>query len=183
MNSKPVQMQTQFSRAWCMPNGNTFEIKPISDFIGKYLKTELYSIDPFANRNKIATVTNDLNPEFQTNYNLDALDFLKLFKDESVDLVLFDPPYSPRQVSECYKSLGQTVNMKTTQSSFWSNLKNEISRIVKPGGYVLSFGWNTNGIGKNRGFVIEEVKLVAHGGHHNDTICIAERKFTKSPFS
>ena len=34
-----------------------------------------------------------------------ALEFLKKFEDKSVDIVLYDPPYSARQVSECYKKL------------------------------------------------------------------------------
>jgi hypothetical protein len=93
-----------------------------------------------------------------------------------VDFVLYDPPYSPRQVSECYKKFGKTVNMQTTQASFWSNLKKEIERITKSNGIVISFGWNTNGIGKTKGFEIIEILLVAHGGAHNDTICTVERK-------
>jgi hypothetical protein len=41
---------------------------------------------------------------------------------------------------------------------------------------VLSFGWNTSGMGKARGFEIEEILLVCHGSDHNDTICMAERR-------
>jgi DNA modification methylase len=114
----------------------------------------------------------------KTEFNMDAIDFLKTFEDESLDIVFFDPPYSPRQVSECYKKLGKTVNMQTTQASFWSNMKIEIARILKPNGIVLCFGWNSQGIGKTRGFIMEEILLVAHGGYHNDTICTAERKST-----
>jgi hypothetical protein len=69
-----------------------------------------------------------------------------------------------------------SVNMQTTQSSFWGNIKKEISRIIKKDGIVISFGWNSNGIGKTKGFIIEEILLVAHGGNHNDTICVVERK-------
>jgi hypothetical protein len=168
----------KISKKWAMPNGNTFEIKPIKEFIQFYNSSNLESADPFANRNRIAKYVNDLDPEMETEFNMDAIDFLKTFKDESLDLVFFDPPYSPRQVSECYKKLGKTVNMQTTQASFWSNMKIEIARIVKPNGIVLCFGWNSQGIGKTRGFIMEEILLVAHGGHHNDTICTAERKST-----
>lgn len=172
----------KFSKEWEMPNGNTFDIKCIGRFIERYNKADIVSIDPFSNKNKIAKVTNDLNPEYKTDYNLDALDFLKVFEKDSVDLLLFDPPYSPRQVSECYKAMGKTVNMQTTQATFWSNLKDEVSRIVAPGGMVLCFGWNSGGIGIKRGFKMEEIMLVAHGGWHNDTICTAERKIIHSLF-
>ncbi len=162
------------TRIWAMPNSNTFSIKPINELVKRHLRGR--SIDPFANNSKLATITNDLNPEFDTHCNMDALDFLVCFKTESVDTVLFDPPYSPRQVSECYKTLGKTVNMQTTQASFWGNIKKEITRIAKPRGKVISCGWNSGGIGKVAGFQLLEILLVPHGGWHNDTIVTVEQK-------
>ncbi len=165
----------RIEREWAMPNKNTFSIKPISKLIKEEM-TEGTWIDPFANSNKFANITNDLNPEFDTDYHLDTLDFLKLFNENSVDGVLYDPPYSPRQVSECYNSIGFNVTQETTRASFWGNHKIEIGRIVKVGGKVISFGWNTGGIGQKYGFEIERILLVPHGGWHNDTICTVERK-------
>lgn len=162
-------------RVWAMPNKNTFEIKPIHDLIKDEMTDGLW-IDPFANRNKFATVTNDLNQEFDTDFHLDALDFMKLFDTDSVDGVLYDPPYSPRQVSECYNNVGYNVTWDTTKASFWGNHKREISRIVKIGGKVITFGWNSGGIGSKYGFEIEKILLVPHGGWHNDTICTVEVK-------
>lgn len=172
------------NRAWAMPNKHTFDIKPIKELISRYVSmfehssdvSPYLSIDPFANKNRIAKVTNDLDTQYETNYNLDAIDFLKLFSTKAVSLVLYDPPYSPRQVSECYTSLGQTVNMQTTQSSYWGNQKKEIGRIVEDGGIVITCGWNSGGIGKKHGFEIVEILLVAHGGWHNDTIVTVERR-------
>jgi hypothetical protein len=177
-----TENRVKFSRVWEMPNSRTYSIKCIDGIIRKYVKPEMYSIDPFANESKIATVTNDLNKEYKTDHNLDAIDFLGLFGKDSVDAVLFDPPYSPRQVSECYKLLGKTVNFETTQSSFWTNLKNKIAHITRVGGYVISFGWNSNGIGQTLGFELVEILLVAHGGAHNDTIVTVERKVQGSLF-
>ena len=166
----------KIERIWAMPNKNTFDIKPIKKLIQEELdKGELW-IDPFANKNKFAKITNDLNPEYSTDYHLDALDFLKMFNDSSVDGILYDPPYSPRQVSECYQNFGLEVTMKTTQASFWVNHKKEIARILKKGGKVITFGWNSGGIGKTYGFKIERILLVPHGGWHNDTICVVEVK-------
>lgn len=163
------------NRKWCMPNKNTFDIKPIKEIINKYLVDGII-IDPFANKNKIATITNDLDKQYDTNYHMDATDFLRMFDDTSVDMILYDPPYSPRQVSECYKNLGMTVNMKTTQASYWSNQKKEIGRILKPNGIVITCGWNSGGIGKKYGMEIQEILLVPHGGWHNDTIVTVEKK-------
>lgn len=163
-------------RKWSMPNKHTFDIPPIHALIQEERTPGGLWIDPFANQNKLADLTNDLNPVYDTDYHLDALDFLKLFQDESVDGVLYDPPYSPRQVSECYHDVGYDVTWDTTKASFWSNHKREISRIVKPGGKVITFGWNSGGIGYQYGFEISRILMVPHGGWHNDTICTVEIK-------
>lgn len=169
-------MNIEFNRIWAMPNKNTFSIKAVASLIEKHNHADFLSIDPFANTSRLAKVTNDIDWIMGTDFALDALSFLKTFDDESVDLVLFDPPYSPRQVSECYKSLGLTVSSQDTQSKFWGDLKKEIARITRLNGKVISFGWNTNGIGKTKGFQIIEILTVAHGGNHNDTICTVEVK-------
>ena len=164
------------TRQWAMPNSRTFSIKPIRVLIDKYIYGKELVIDPFSNNNRIAHITNDIDPDCDADYHMDAIDFLKMFCDASVDCVLYDPPYSPRQVSECYTKLGKTVNMETTQASYWSKQKAEISRIVKPGGVVITCGWNSGGIGQKYGFEIEEILLVPHGGWHNDTIVTVEKK-------
>ena len=170
-----INSNITIERIWAMPNKNTFEIKPIHDLIVDEITDGIW-IDPFANRNKLASITNDLSTEFDTDYHLDALDFLKMFDTDSVDGVLYDPPYSPRQVSECYNNVGYNVTWDTTKASFWGNHKREISRIVKIGGKVITFGWNSGGIGYKYGFEIQKVLLVPHGGWHNDTICTVEIK-------
>ena len=167
-------------RKWAMPNKNTFNIPPIRQLIDEELTVGTW-IDPYANTNRIADITNDLNPEFDTDYHLDALEFLKSFDDGSVDGVLFDPPYSPRQVAECYHDFGYNVTGETTSAAFWSNQKEQISRIVKSGGKVISFGWNSGGIGVTYGFDITRILLVAHGSQHNDTICTVEVKGIENP--
>ena len=171
------------NRSWAMPNKNTFSIKPINKLIKKYLDISDIIIDPFAGDTpflhcdrKYTYYANDLDREKQGQFSMDALEYLKGFIDNFADLILFDSPYSPRQVSECYKKMDKTVNMQTTQSSFWGNLKKEITRVVKPGGYVITCGWNSGGIGKTNGFEIVEILLVAHGGWHNDTIVTVERR-------
>lgn len=181
-NRKKINTNISIERVWAMPNKNTFDIKPIHDLIVEELTDGLW-IDPFANKNKLATVTNDLSKEFDTDYHMDALDFMKMFESNSVDGVLYDPPYSPRQVSECYNNVGYNVTWDTTKASFWGNHKREISRIVKLGGKVITFGWNSGGIGYKYGFEIERVLLVPHGGWHNDTICTVEIKTHEGEFT
>jgi len=171
------------TRAWEMPNSKTFEINAFYELIKKYVFPTAVILDPFANEGKIRErlryekyITNDINPEMPTDYHLDATDFLASFQDCYADIILYDPPYSPRQVKECYAGFGKTLFQEDTQMGFWSKQKDEIARVLKVGGVVLSFGWNTNGIGLARGFNIEEILLVAHGAAKNDTICTVERK-------
>ena len=171
----------EFNREWAMPNKNTFSILPIKKLIKRYIAGKKTPIDPFCNNSifKDICVTNDLDPEVKADYNMDALDFFGLFASGYSDLILYDPPYSARQVSEVYKKMSMSVNMETTQASYWSNQKKEIARIMKKDGIVISFGWNSGGIGKVLGFEIIEILLVPHGGHHNDTIVTVERKVGK----
>lgn len=161
-----------------MPNKNTFSIPPIAELVNRYASGggSKIIVDPFSNGCKIGTITNDLNPRFNTTYHLDALDFLKMLDDESADVVLYDPPYSPRQAKECYESIGMEITAEQTKSSWRAKHLDEIARILKPGGICLCFGWNTNGVGKKRGFEMIEVLIVPHGGSKNDTLCTVEIK-------
>ena len=74
-----------------MPNKNFFHKKAIKELILEKIDDGTW-IDPFANKNKLAKITNDLNHDFDTDYHLDALDFLKLFDEKSIDGILYDPP-------------------------------------------------------------------------------------------
>lgn len=167
-------------REWAMPNGKTFTISPIKRLVEEYVLKVQHKgviIDPFANSCEYGTITNDLNPEYQTDFHMDALKFLKSRGEKEADLVLYDPPYSITQASTLYKSFGkEKLEINVANMKYWAECKNEIARITKKGGYVLSFGWNTNGIGINRGFEIQEILIVAHGGSKNDTLCVAEKK-------
>lgn len=162
-------------RAWAMPNKKTFSIKPIARFIEEEITDCEMVVDPFARNARLAHITNDLNPECDTDHHLDALEFLMLFDDESVDGVLYDPPYSLRQLKECYDGVGFSLSQYQTQH-FFSDIKDEISRICKTGAKVVSFGWSSLGMGATRGFSHRRILLVPHGGIHHDTICVSEVK-------
>ncbi len=165
------------SRVWSMPSPNTFTIKPIFEIVDRYMTGGVW-LDPFCRQSVFRSrcrYTNDLNPKFAGTHNLEALDFLKLFAFNSVDGVLFDPPYSPRQAKEEYNGFGAL----DTSRAYYSQRKAEAARIVKVGGYVICCGWNSLGVGKKNGFEIVEVLLVCHGDQ-NDTIVTVCKKHTPS---
>lgn len=169
----------KFSRVWAMPNSNTFSIPPVGEFVKRYLSQSSSSVDPFARDCRWATHTNDLNPKTAAEHHLQADEFLKLLELRGVkcDLAILDMPYSPRQISECYKEAGLTCGMKETQNArLYGDTKNALIPILAPDAIVLSFGWNSAGMGQKHGFYQIEIMLCCHGGAHNDTICLAERR-------
>lgn len=166
----------EINRIWNMPNKWTFKIKPIRELLRRYIKPDQIWLDPFAGENSPATITNDLNPKMDTDYHIDAREFLKKFDDQYADGILYDPPYSPTQVKRVYDGIGLKVTENETKAMFWSQAREEISRVIKKDGIVISFGWSSNGVGKTRGFEIVEILLVPHGGIHNDTIVTVEKK-------
>lgn len=161
-----------------MPNRWTFHMKPLTDMIERKLCPGVW-VDPFVGKSPFAhrcQMTNDLNPDVAATHHMDSLEFLKQIETYSVDGVLFDPPYSPRQITESYAAVGIKAHMQDTQTSFYGLRKNEIGRITKVGALAICCGWNSTGIGKKNGFELEEVLILCHGSAHNDTIITVERK-------
>ncbi len=110
----------EIRRIWAMPNKNTFVIPPIASIIRQYAHGK--SIDPFANVNKFALITNDIDPDYQTDHHLDALDFLRLFNDEEIDCVLYDPPYCYDEATEVLTSDGWKFFKELTNDDFVATL-------------------------------------------------------------
>jgi len=167
----------KMTRVWAMPSPNTFSIKPIANLLDAWISHGDVVIDPFARSSRRGTITNDLDPSCGCDYSMLAEDFVQVLEPLGSDVVLFDPPYSPRQISECYKGVGRTPTGRDTQNArLYKAVRDGLDASLKSGGIAISFGWNSGGFGKSRGYVIEEILLVAHGGAHNDTICVVERK-------
>lgn len=172
-----------FTRVWAMPASDTFDIQPIGELVKKYLHQSKISIDPFARNKRWGTYTNDLNPDTAAESHMDVLDFLLMLKNKDItsDLVIFDPPYSPRQIKECYDSIGRKMGQLEAMRTNWQPERNVINDIVTIGGYVISCGWNSMGMGKERPFSFVEGLLVCSGVGHNDTIVMVERKESHQP--
>ncbi len=168
----------KISRVWAMPNKWTFTIKPIKELLARYVGDGIGWIDPFAGQHSPAEITNDINPERPTKYHLDSLDFCKILTGEYKG-ILFDPPYSYRQVSDHYKASGRKVTSLDTSSNFFTRVIKVITPKIRDSGLAICCGWNSGGFGKKYGFELIEVLLVCHstyGIHHNDTIITVERK-------
>jgi hypothetical protein len=158
-----------------MPSRDTLSIKPIYEWADKYLIESKTSVDPFAKDCTVAQITNDLNPNTKAMFHMKADEFLS--QQNQFDLVIFDPPYSLRQIKECYNGVGIGFTHKDSQNCVrWTIERDIISSKQKAGDIVLSFGWTSTCMGKKRGYTIDSILLCSHGPAHNDTICVAEYK-------
>jgi hypothetical protein len=164
-----------------MANHNTFSVKPIGDLVRRYLHG--ISVDPFARNKRWATHTNDLNPATSAEHHMEASDFMCMLAARGVkaDVILLDPPYSPTQVKRSYEDSGLRASKMDTSARFYARMRTAAMSLCKPGTVVLSFGWNSCGMGA--GFKRVETLLVAHGGAHNDTICVVDRLLADSESS
>jgi hypothetical protein len=168
---------TVFRREWAMPSADTFSLAPVSALLDRWLDGLRVVVDPFARNSQRGTHRNDLNPETNAEYHMEARAFCDLLVRQGVraDAVLFDPPYSPRQITECYASIGRSVTTEDTQNArLYREVRAGLDVMLRGGGIAISFGWNSGGFGKR--YWMEEVLLVPHGGAHNDTIAVVERK-------
>lgn len=163
------------TRATAGASHKTFQIKPIRALLERYVTDPTDWVDPFAGNSTLAGFRNDHNPETSAQWHLDSEEFCNKVAGP-FDGVLFDPPYSYRQISEHYRVIGRRATALDTSSNFYNRVMNAIADKVQIGGHAISFGWNTNGFGRNRGYEIVEILIVAHAnGHHNDTLVTVEK--------
>jgi hypothetical protein len=163
---------TRVRVAWAMPSRWTFQIPPVAEFVRRWTMDRTSIVDPFCGTSTIAHHRNDLARE-----GVDAEEFVRRLIAVGIrsDCVIFDPPYSPRQIAECYKSVGRKPTTKDTQNAaLYARVRTALAEILDPGGVALSFGWQSSGFGKR--WPTGEILMVQHGGAHNDTICVAQVK-------
>src|ERR1022692_1816266 len=148
----------RFSREFAMPNPETFSLAPVSRLLDRWLAHVDCIVDPFARNSKRATLRNDLNPNTEADYHMTAEEFLVHLKEASAGVVLFDPPYSPRQITECYQQIGRKATTQDTQNArLYKAVKDELDRILRPGGVAVCCGWNSMGMGIKRGYELLEL--------------------------
>ena len=169
----------KITREWAMPNKWTFQIEHIEQLVKEVIGDSL-TVDPFAGLHSPASISNDINPNMPTLYHMDALEFLKLILNKygacHFPRAIFDPPFSVRQVKECYENLGLPTPPEQTRSDYLSKCKDVLALLIATNGKVITCGWNSGGMGTDRGFEFDKILLVAHGGPHNDTIVTVETK-------
>lgn len=168
-------MLRRFARA----NADTFASRPIAALLDRWLAGARVVVDPFARNSRRGTHRNDCDPATEAPSHLDARDYCARLLAEGVvaDVVLLDPPYSPRQIAECYRQIGRPVYRADTQNArLYREVRDRLDPLLRAGGVAVSCGWSGVGFGRRRGYEACELLLVTHGGAHHDTIVVVERK-------
>ena len=171
-----------------------FDNKHIRKILNLYINKVNYNkkgltkmCDPFARESFTnflqGCITNDLNKEFNTNYNLEFQEFAQIMNDlnYSFNLLFFDPPYSLRQLKDCYDGIGKDLELWQTHN-MWRAGKDILAPLIELGGYVISFGWTSSGFGKKRGFKKIAVHLFEQAAREDryDLIMTIEQKVQSS---
>lgn len=143
----------------------TFESPKIKKWVEENSKGKVLNL--FAGRTllKLDEVRNDIDNEALAHFHKDAVDFVKEWNGEKFDTIILDPPYAYRKAMEMYNG---------NYSSRFKQLADEIPKILKKNGKVISFGYHSTFLGKKRNFKLEKLCVFAHGGSQHCTIGIIE---------
>lgn len=150
----------------CSLHRYTFSIGAIRKWVE--LQCEGRVLNLFAGKTllTIDEIRNDISPDMNADYHLDAFEFLQTWSGKKFNTVIMDPPYSYRKSMELYD--GRIC------SPFYK-IKQEIPRILMQHGRVITLGHHSIVMGRKRGFELEKVCIVSHGGAIHDTIISVER--------
>lgn len=148
------------------PKKFTFEQPKLREWCKKWCSGKVLNL--FAGKTKLNVdeFRVDCNKEMLADWYGDALEFVKT-TDLKFDTIVLDPPYNLRKSREIYQ--GKYIGSFT-------KIKNELNRILNPNGKIITFGYDSVGMSKSRGFKKIAICLVCHNGDHNDTICIVEKQ-------
>ncbi len=145
----------KFDYIKCPLHRYTFSVKPIREWVEKNCEGKTLNLFAGITKLNIDEVRNDLDAEALADYRIDALQFLRNWKGEKFDTILLDPPYAFRKSMEMYKGV---------RCSPFRQLKDEIKNVINPNGLVITFGYHSNTMGANRGYIVEKICLFSHGG-------------------
>lgn len=161
---------------WLTKMGNQpFSNKHVRRILDRYIRHHnelnfpngLVIVDPFA-RDSFTTqlpsaLTNDLNSDMPTNYHAEANDWCEWLLEEhlgpgSVDLILFDPPYSLRLLKDHYDH--EDIKLERWQTwNMFGRAKAACAKLLKVNGHFISFGYTTRGLGRRKGFEKEQIHI------------------------
>jgi hypothetical protein len=162
---------------WAMANKWTFEITFVYDLLQQYLKVATNVLVPFAGETRFShkqctyiDIEDGRPPPYIKGDSLEVLP--TLVKDKKkYDLIISDPPFSMFQAVHTYGN-------KRLQDITY--IKQNYVLLCRPGGRIIHFGFNSTGMGHNRGFLRERLIIMNFGGSHNDMEILIEKRIEGS---
>ena len=153
-------------RVWAMPKQDATRITAINQLLVQEMGDGDWLIDLFeAKSGRYAP--NRLITQLTTQYDLTHS------MQPTLDGILFNPPITFAQAAKYHKAVGYHWDGR---SSWWSGMKDKAANIIKAGGKAICISWDSTGLGASRGFELERLLIVNHGGHWHDTIITVEHK-------
>lgn len=151
----------------------TFEQPKLRAWVESWCEGSTLNLFAGKTRLNINETRVDISNEFRPDHLMDAYEFIGKATRE-FETVILDPPYNLRKSREKY---GDGRYIGSLQK-----IKNKLPPLLPIGGRVIHLGYDSVGLGNKRGFEKMAICLVCHGGDHNDTICLVERKIRNDLF-
>lgn len=165
--TKPVPMERIFE----MPRKWTFQMPKLRAWVESRLEGDVLNL--FGGVTKLVHPSggdidsNDINEDIPADLRIDAYNLDKWAEmGQSYQTVVFDPPYTAYQAIKTYGG---------KHAQCVSHARDVVEYVLRPGGRVISLGFNSTGMSSGRGFTKEAILLVNCGGSHNDIIVVSER--------
>jgi hypothetical protein len=112
-------------------------------------------------------VRNDMNPERSAEYHIDVTEIADHFQPQSFDTVIFDPPFDEKQAQTKYDGM----HAGDVYAAF-----EQFNQLVRAGGTVICFGWNSWGMRSFPAFERTRTTLLQRGPIHRDVIVTVDRR-------
>jgi len=130
-------------------------------------------VDPFARNCMWGDVRNDLNTNTKAQYHMEAKEFMKMVLENhgqgSMKCLLFDPPFSSRQLEKYKKTSKEEILNIYSTPGYIPEFFSIVEKLLAPGGIIIKLGYNTS---RPLPYLeLVEIVIVNFGGNRNDVIC------------
>ena len=157
----------EFEFIKCSINNQTFKVKAIKELVERECEGLVLNLFAGTTILNINEVRNDLNAYIKADYNLEALEFLNQWTGKKFNTIIMDPPYSYRKSMEYYEGV---------KNSKFKLVKDNIHKVIAANGKIITFGYHSIVMGRDRGYTLEKIVVLSHGGAIHDTIVSIERR-------
>jgi hypothetical protein len=147
----------------------TFEYQPAREFVEERLSGRV--LNACAGKTTLdhdgEIVRNDLNPERPADTHHDVATIAEHFEARSFETVVFDPPFDDLQAADKYDGLRADAVLEAFQ---------QFDDLVRVGGCVITFGWNSWGMRSCHDWERETTVLFQRGPVKRDVIATVDRR-------